>query len=288
MPTFAVCVLGAFSLSRQGRPLPAPAAGKPRSLLAFLVINRGRPIARDVLAETFWPDAPLEAARRNLKTALWSIRRALRAGGCDADALLVADAGTVRWTPDTVVDAEQLLAAAKNGDRDGLALYRGPFLEASYDDWVTIERERIEHAYESLLAALVGGDDGADFAEALIARNPFHEEAYRALIRRLLADGNVFAARSVYRKALRAFAEAGLEPDSSFVSQFAQLAPRRVVAPAPRSGAVVVIDDLHAMTGTARAALAVLIEAYGETSWGRGGSSGASVAMLAAAPKHSR
>jgi DNA-binding SARP family transcriptional activator len=224
MRTFAVRTLGAFSLTCDGRAVPSPAGGKPRSLLAYLMVHRGRAIARDVLAEAFWPGAPGDSGRGSLKTALWSIRRALRAGGCDADAVVSADAGTVAWTAETVLDADLLLAAAKNGNRAGLDLYRGPFLEGFYEEWVLVERERIEHAYETLLASLLCDADGADFARDLLERDPFNENAYRALIRRDLAVRAVFAARVTYRKALRTFAEAGLEPDPSFTAEFAQLA----------------------------------------------------------------
>jgi DNA-binding SARP family transcriptional activator len=71
-----------------------------------------------------------------------------------------------------------------------------------YDDWVIMDRERLRHRYlrnlESAAAAAI--DEGRphaalDWALAAAATDPLRESSHRLVIRALLADGNVDAAR---------------------------------------------------------------------------------------------
>jgi hypothetical protein len=61
-------------------------------------------------------------------------------------------------------------------------LYRGQFLEGNYEDWAVARREHYAMFYESILSKLVRecGDAGA--GRLLLARNPYDERAYAAVI----------------------------------------------------------------------------------------------------------
>ena len=46
-------------------------------LFAFLLLHRHCAHLREVVAESFWEDAEIDRARKNLNTALWQLRHAL-------------------------------------------------------------------------------------------------------------------------------------------------------------------------------------------------------------------
>src|SRR5688500_8223083 len=97
---------------------------KCAALLAYLALHLGKPVHREMLMELLWPDCPPEAARRNLSTALWSVRQQLsEAAGVD---VLEADRTTVTLRADLVGtdtrDFQQALrraAAAAPADQVG-------------------------------------------------------------------------------------------------------------------------------------------------------------------------
>ena len=62
-------LFGALSLEVDGRPVPQIAGLKPRSVLAWLLVNPG-PHARAHVAARFWPDVLDTSARASLRSAL--------------------------------------------------------------------------------------------------------------------------------------------------------------------------------------------------------------------------
>ena len=50
---------------------------KAKSLLKFLISRRGKPVAKDVLVETLWPNCGPEAGGNNLKSAIYALRQVL-------------------------------------------------------------------------------------------------------------------------------------------------------------------------------------------------------------------
>ncbi len=67
--TAHVDLLGSFSLQCGGAVQPSiPIKGQ--AIVAFLAIQQGLPVARDVVAELFWPDRGDKQARNSLKQEL--------------------------------------------------------------------------------------------------------------------------------------------------------------------------------------------------------------------------
>ncbi|WP_165056469.1 MULTISPECIES: BTAD domain-containing putative transcriptional regulator [unclassified Adlercreutzia] len=82
VPTLFVRLFGGLE-ARIGDELVDPRAFsrvKTRTLLAMLVLNRGREVARDRLAALMWPAATPEAARKNFYSIWSKLNRALRVG----------------------------------------------------------------------------------------------------------------------------------------------------------------------------------------------------------------
>jgi DNA-binding SARP family transcriptional activator len=193
-------------------------------------LNRRCDVARERLIELFWPDSEPERARASLKTATWSIRRLLREGGLDADAMLVADRATMRWSAPIDVDVETLSEAERSDDparwRDAASLHLGEFLEGDYDQWTVDERERVSAAYESLLRRLVEREGDRAAASALIERDPYHEAAYIVMIEAALESGDRARAQALSERCRTSLAQVGAVPTRTFELRFGSLATR--------------------------------------------------------------
>jgi DNA-binding SARP family transcriptional activator len=187
MATLRIYLLGPLRL--EGNVLVSGfATQKAGFLLAYLVATAPKAHARTSLATLFWPDSAPDAARYNLRYALWSIRSALRAAGLSPENCLKTDPETCQFVlsddhwRDTDAFAQKSSAAKQAGQRDvsvahlqdAAALYRGEFLEGVrvpdcllLEEWLTFERERWRHLYLETLDRLV---------EALIAQRD-HDRA---------------------------------------------------------------------------------------------------------------
>jgi DNA-binding SARP family transcriptional activator len=230
--------LGRYAFTAGDAELSAPATFRARALLVYLVLNRERDIARETLVDLFWPGAELERARASLKTATWSIRRMLRDGGLDADAMLVADRATMRWNARVVLDVQELQRAERSDDpsswRLGMELYRGDFLEGDYDQWAVAERERIADLYESLLRRLVAHEGDRAAANALVERNPYDETPFAVLIEAALERGDRPSALALSERCREALAEVGTVPSHTFEVRFGSLGTRAPQSEAPQ------------------------------------------------------
>lgn len=86
MARLSVRVLGGFEAEMAGRPLAIPSK-KLQALLAYLTLARGRPVAREAMADLLWGDVPTGQARDSLRHGLAALRKAL---GPARDLLVVA------------------------------------------------------------------------------------------------------------------------------------------------------------------------------------------------------
>jgi predicted ATPase len=159
-------LLGDLSLEREGVTMRRFRAQKYASLLAFLALHPGRAFSRDELIDRFWPDADFEAGRICLRTALSSLRRqlSLPEGMGGGELFREGDRAAVALNPGVlttdVLRFEQRIrrAASVRGSHEEIvllseasALYGGPLLPGLWDEWVLVERERLEEEYRRLL-----------------------------------------------------------------------------------------------------------------------------------------
>ncbi len=91
-------LFGSFAIAVEGRSVDLAALRpRPRAVLRFLALNAGRPVHREVLQETFWPEASPEIGAKNLHVALSALRRELAPrAGRGACELLVRDGEAYR------------------------------------------------------------------------------------------------------------------------------------------------------------------------------------------------
>jgi DNA-binding SARP family transcriptional activator/predicted ATPase len=177
---------GGLRIERDNQPLQLPTQ-RARDLLAYLVVFRDRPHPRAVLSGILWPDLPEGKARRRLSDTLWRVRRAL--GDC-----LAADDETIWFNTELPcwLDVRAFESGVQDDHVDAscLQLYRGPFLDGFFHDWVLLERERLHSLYLEAQQRLLeehkqAGDYVAalEVARRLVTTEPLHEAAHRELMR---------------------------------------------------------------------------------------------------------
>jgi two-component SAPR family response regulator len=186
---------------------------KAKSLLKFLISRRGKPVAKDVLVETLWPNCNPEVGYNNLKSAIYALRQVLRQSELNDDnetnypfvqfseARYMLSPELELWVD--VDDFEHVWTAGqrleKQRDIEGAAkqyqladeLYRGDYLEDElYAEWTLLRREALKDVYLAILGKLASisfrandYDNCIMYSQKILAKDSCHEEAYRWLIR---------------------------------------------------------------------------------------------------------
>jgi len=163
-----VCVtlLGGFAAEADGASVPDSAwrLRKARELVKLLALADGHRLHREQAMDALWPDRSPDSAANNLNQAVHAARRAL-----GPDAITLVD-GVLRLAAYVDVEAFEEAAAGALRERtaqacqSALPLYGGELLpENRYDDWASIERERLADLHaevEHLLAELGGARPG--------------------------------------------------------------------------------------------------------------------------------
>lgn len=156
-----IALLGGFAVEAGGAAVPDSTwrLRKAKELVKLLALADGHRLHREQAMDKLWPDRDPAAAANNLNQAVHAARRPLGAG-----AITLLD-GVLRLEAELDVEEFEHAAAEARRVRSGtacrraLALYGGELLpENRYDDWASLERERLAglHAeLRELLAELV-------------------------------------------------------------------------------------------------------------------------------------
>jgi predicted ATPase len=162
VPRPTVNLLGGFAAESGGTSVPDSAwrLRKAKELVKLLALADGHRLHREQAMDALWPDRGPDSAGNNLNQAVHAARRAL-----GAEAITLLD-GVLRLEANVDVEAFQHAAANARRQRtaqacqSALALYGGELLpENRYDDWASLERERLadlQAELEQLLAELGG------------------------------------------------------------------------------------------------------------------------------------
>jgi DNA-binding SARP family transcriptional activator len=232
-------VLGGFELRLAGRELDwARLRPRARTTLRLLALHAGRPVHRETLVETLWPDLSAAAGMHSLQVAVSSLRRFLDPGAARGESELLVRAGdTYRLSLPAgsfsdlagfeacLREWRELRAAgtvpagaAVAALRRALVLYRGELLpEDGPAEWVVRERDRLRHdaaeAATALGAAELAAGDPAAAARVLeraLRIDPFRDPAWRLLIRAHSDVGDVAAAARARRDYTRVLTDLGV------------------------------------------------------------------------------
>jgi predicted ATPase/class 3 adenylate cyclase/Tfp pilus assembly protein PilF len=224
-PAFAIRLLGPADIRVQGQPLPPLRSRTTLWLLALLVLKHPRPVEREWIAGTLWPESDPEQGLANLRQRLAELRRVL---GEEAQRLLTPSGRTLTLDLDGAhVDLIDFDADLERGDSPSLeralGLYRGELLEGCSEEWVLREREAREAAFlgalERLAERAMGQgkpSDAVGYLRRVVAIDPLRESAQRALMSALVADGNYAEVVQVYRALqLRLREQLNADPDAA-------------------------------------------------------------------------
>lgn len=185
-----VRLLGQARFSVGGNPVKFAKRGVTVAMLGYLLLHGDRPVARDLLSFTMFPDFDEESALGEMRRYL---HLALKALPPNDEPWIIADATTVRWNPNAQarIDVREFerLSESRETFADAAAEYGGDLLPEIYEDWVLVERERLRTRYLNVLSALVHDARSArDYKNAigharrLLTEDPWREDIVRHVL----------------------------------------------------------------------------------------------------------
>ena len=219
---------------------------KTRALLLYLALNPGQH-RREHLMGLLWGGFPEANARRNLRHALWNIKRTLVCPEGAPVILAATDILTFNPACDRWLDIEVFEALADSASqanptqalRTAAEYYRGDFLQGFYlraapefEEWALVERERLHTLAQQVLRELTvvltaerKFDPALGYARRLLALDPWWEEAHRLTMDVLDKNGQRSAALQQYETCRQVLAaELGVEPSRETRALYQQIA----------------------------------------------------------------
>jgi DNA-binding SARP family transcriptional activator/tetratricopeptide (TPR) repeat protein len=249
---------GRLSVEIDGAQLAGGLRGKQVPLLlAYLLLNRDRPIGREELIGALWPDHAPVSQDAALRTLLSRLRSTLGSDALSGRDELVLDLPAPVWidVEAAALEVERARRALERGDaRSGWALAQVPLniaarglLPGAQASWLEARRRELEDVRMQALEVI--GRAGLNLgraqrtsveraARSLIEAEPYRESGYVLLMEALAAEGNVAEGLRVFDQ-LRTWLrdELGTSPSPETIAAHQQLLrPASRYAPNVRSG----------------------------------------------------
>jgi DNA-binding SARP family transcriptional activator/predicted ATPase len=235
-----IFLLGQFQVKVDGEAITSLNHPRLQELLAYLLLQRGKPTFRQQIAFLFWPNSSEEQARTNLRNLLHRLRRAFPA----SDHFLVINETHLHWRSNDsssldVADFEEAILQAESAQKpnrveilaQAAQLYGGDLLPQCYSDWLLAERERLRQTYLSILERIAGLYEdqrsyakAIQFVQALLRQDPLNENAYARLMRLHAMEGNRGQALHIYHTCAETLSrELNVAPGPAIRSLYQQL-----------------------------------------------------------------
>ena len=237
-----VNMLGPVAILRDpSRPLAADAwtTRRARDILCFIVSRRHHRASKDTIIDTFWGETDMGAVEKNFHPTVSHIRKALNSNQPLKQNFLLYRDGDYQLNPEFsyLIDTEEfdrLLSVGENARRarnldecvrayeQALALYRGEFMQGSYELWVEEQRTYYREQYLRLLESLAAvAESAADWqkamhlAQLIVREDQFREDIHCLILRAHCAMGNRRAVKEHYEGLKRILEnELGVEPSA--------------------------------------------------------------------------
>ncbi len=244
-------MLGPVEILRDpARPLGADAwtTKRARDILCFIASRRHRRASKDTIIDTFWGEADFEAVEKNFHPTVSHIRKALNSNQPLKQNFLLYRDGDYQFNPDFSyrIDIEEFDRVLSEGEaarrageherrlqlyEEAVSLYRGEFMQGSYDEWVEEQRSYYSEQYMRILEALAVAAQKSEewlrslqLAQQILSSDPFREDIHCMLMRAHAGQGNRVAVKEQYeslRRLLRK--ELGVEPAAETQKMYREL-----------------------------------------------------------------
>ena len=217
-------ILGPLEVAGDDGPLELP-AGKPRALLAVLLLGRGEVVSVDRLVDELWGERPPPTAAKNVQGYVARLRRVLGDGAlltqAPGYALRVDALDATRFQALVEEARHEEPAAAAARLEEALALWRGPPLaDFAYEPFAQDEIRRLEELRLSALEDRIEADLALGRHEEVVAEleslareHPLRERLQGLRLIALYRCGRQAGALEAYRTTRRRLVdELGVEP----------------------------------------------------------------------------
>lgn len=234
--------LGKFEVRRDGKAIEIPSR-KAQELLAYLALNPGKQYRREKIAGLLWPETAEASARSKLRYALWQLRKTIGNDYFRADRIsLSLKEGTDYWLDVSVLETTHPERLSIEELREIVDLYGGELLPGFYEDWVILERERLqflfEQRFEVFLRRLMeegSWEDTLEWGERWISMGGVPEMAFRALMIAHSQLDDASSAANAYQRCVNMLSEQlGVEPSEETVKIYQVISQgQKPVSPSP-------------------------------------------------------
>lgn len=244
-------MFGGLHIALDDQPVSGFISSKAQALFCYLVLNRHQPQLRTTLATLFWGDMLDEDAATNLRQAIANLKRLF-------EPYFEITRQSVAFITDQpyTLDVEDF---ERGGDPQ---IYRGDLLAGfaitdavEFEDWLTVERERLHHLAVKLIRdqITVQQTEGQPAVvitsvRLLLTLDPLAEDAHRQLMLALALSGQRSAALAQY-DVCRAILhrELGIEPETETQHLYLRIktAQRLTNLPPETSPLIGRRDELH-------------------------------------------
>jgi DNA-binding SARP family transcriptional activator len=236
----SIRMLGPVEIVRDpSRPLAVDAwtTRRSRDILCFITSRRHHRASKDKIIDTFWGETDFEVVEKNFHPTVSHIRKALNSNQSLKQNFLLYRDGDYQLNPEfsyeiDIEEFERLMGEGEKARRArnfdeciqfyeaAVAVYRGEFMQGSYEPWVEEQRTYYREQYLRLLEALAAvAQKEADWPKAMqIAQRILHEDQFREdlhclIMRGHAALGNRASVKEHYESLKRLLqAELGVDP----------------------------------------------------------------------------
>jgi DNA-binding SARP family transcriptional activator/predicted ATPase len=243
-------LLGKPQISLQGQAVTGFISSKAQALLVYLAVT-GRPHSRESLAGLLWGDMSEAQASKNLRNVLSNLRSLV-----GAHLLITREEAALNRQSDYWLDVAEFTSTLSDDltQKDlamlhnAVELYQGDFLEGffvsealAFEEWVAGRRSLLQGLMVQALHLLVVKHlereeyaAGIDYANRLLAIEPWREETHRHLMILLARSGQRSAALAQYQLCRTALLdELGVEPLPETTALYTRI--RSAAAPPPHN-----------------------------------------------------
>jgi DNA-binding SARP family transcriptional activator len=210
---------------------------RARDILCFIISRRHHRASKEIIIDTFWGENDFEAVEKNFHPTVSHIRKALNSNQPLKQNFLLYRDGDYQLNPEfsysiDTEEFERLMADGESARRErdftrcidcyqrAIDLYRGEFMQGSYDPWVEEQRVYYKEQYLRMMEALAAVAQNTEdwtrslqLAQRILRDDPFREDIHCMIMRAHAALGNRVAVKEQYEN-LRGLLqkELGVEP----------------------------------------------------------------------------